>query len=231
MGDLNVDSVIELAATYLGSLPKREKMSSSDESRQPKFPTVNPSLFPCPPRYKKGWWTLPIRQMITGIFIETGGSPCFQRCSQIGCGFSIRDEMGAAYALDAYNDPSRAYPGYGVLHSVVLIAPGSNRPGDCRCQRYCRLILSKTASAPRNFNGPLKPVLEKIKEMVKTNTYWLNNVLTDSSRHPEQLDWSRTFQSDYAAITAEELFRLAKQYLKNQAAATIVIVPEKSAGR
>ena len=116
-----------------------------------------------------------------------------------------------------------------MLHSIVLIAP-DQKDSVLAAVKDIETDVVQNGVRPDEFERALKPVLEKIKEMVKTNTYWLNNVLTDSSRHPELLDWSRTFQSDYASITTKDLFGLAKQYLKNQAAATVVIVPEDTVG-
>jgi zinc protease len=137
----------------------------------------------------------------------------------------IRDEMGAAYSLDAYNAPSRAYQGYGVLHAVVL-----NNPKDATAviKSVKDIVddLIQNGIRPEEFDRALNPTLEQIKELIQTNTYWLNSVLKGSSRHPEQLDFSRSFQADYAAITLEEVSRLAKEYLKNQWAAVVIIEPE-----
>jgi len=72
----------------------------------------------------------------------------------------------------------------------------------------------------------IKPILTSIKERIKTNTYWLNSVLKRASRYPAQLDWCRSFQKDYAAITEQEVNVLARKYLVNANAATVVIVPE-----
>ncbi|OQX25912.1 MAG: hypothetical protein BWK80_13115 [Desulfobacteraceae bacterium IS3] len=71
----------------------------------------------------------------------------------------------------------------------------------------------------------LDPILTGIKDMVRTNQYWLNTVLINSLRLPEQIDWARSVQKDYAAITAKEVSEMAKKYLKNENAATIVIKP------
>ncbi|RLC09543.1 MAG: hypothetical protein DRI57_21935, partial [Deltaproteobacteria bacterium] len=56
--------------------------------------------------------------------------------------------------------------------------------------------------------------------------YWLNTVLNRSVRRPEQLDWSRSIQKDYAAITVQDISELAKIYLDNEKAATVIIVPD-----
>jgi len=70
------------------------------------------------------------------------------------------------------------------------------------------------------------PTLTSIKEMMRKNSYWLNTVLTGSRKYPQQLDWSRTIMKDYASITKEEVCNIAKQYLVNESAATIIVKPQ-----
>ena len=72
----------------------------------------------------------------------------------------------------------------------------------------------------------LSPTLTSIKEMMRTNNYWLNTVLTGSKKHPQQLDWSRTIMKDYASVTKEEVLNIAKKYLDNGKAATIIVKPQ-----
>ena len=72
----------------------------------------------------------------------------------------------------------------------------------------------------------LEPTLTGIKDMMRENSYWLNTVLSGSREHPQQLDWSRTIMKDYASITTNELWLLAKKYLDNKKVATIVVKPE-----
>jgi zinc protease len=52
--------------------------------------------------------------------------------------------------------------------------------------------------------------------------------MTGSSRHPEQLDWSRSFEADYASITVEDIRKVAAAFLVNEKAARIAIVPEST---
>jgi zinc protease len=61
--------------------------------------------------------------------------------------------------------------------------------------------------------------------MLGKNSYWLNTVLSQSLTYPQQLQWSRTILKDYASIIADEVSALAKKYLDNKKAATIIIKP------
>jgi len=85
--------------------------------------------------------------------------------------------------------------------------------------------LAADGATQDELHRALSPTLTSIKEMMRTNTYWLNTVLTDSKNHPQQLDWSRTMMKDYASVTKEEVFNIAKKYLDNEKAATIIVKP------
>ena len=63
------------------------------------------------------------------------------------------------------------------------------------------------------------------RRRIRTNAYWLDTVLTGSKQFPQQIEWSRTIQTDYADITSRELSQLAAKYLDNEKAAAIVIKP------
>jgi zinc protease len=62
--------------------------------------------------------------------------------------------------------------------------------------------------------------------MLRKNSYWLNTVLTGSKMYPQQLDWSRTILKDYDSITKETVSNIAKKYLNNDTAATIIVKPQ-----
>ena len=92
-------------------------------------------------------------------------------------------------------------------------------------------IADQLVAAPADadeFRRILDPTLTHIKDLRQTNTYWLNSVLKGAARHPEQLEWARTFENDYAAITALEVNALSAKYLDNRKAAVVVIAPAQS---
>jgi zinc protease len=88
--------------------------------------------------------------------------------------------------------------------------------------------LAEEAADPDEFKRVLDPTLTYIKDLRQTNDYWLDNVLAGASRYPQQLDWSRTLEKDYASITAKEIVALARRYLVWANAAVAIIAPEKN---
>jgi len=45
---------------------------------------------------------------------------------------------------------------------------------------------------PDELERVRKPAVNRIQDMVRRNEYWLNSVLSDSRRYPQQIDWSRS---------------------------------------
>ena len=69
------------------------------------------------------------------------------------------------------------------------------------------------------------PLLNQLTVLRQTNTYWLNSVMSDSLNHPEKLAWANNIVSGYSSITPDDLTALAKQYLKINEGAVIMINP------
>jgi zinc protease len=136
----------------------------------------------------------------------------------------IREKLGAAYSPFAYHLPSRAYEGFGRLLAGAQVDPEQVAP-----IREAILAIARTLAsggvAEEELKRVVAPSLTGIKERMRRNDYWLNTVLRGASRHPEQLDWSRTIQSDYASITPEEVDRMARTYLGQGPPAVVTVEP------
>ena len=71
------------------------------------------------------------------------------------------------------------------------------------------------------------PFITSLKDSIRTNQYWLNSVMSLSSRYPQQLDWPTTIMSDYSSITESDVNELADRYLNNESSAIAKVTPEK----
>ena len=138
----------------------------------------------------------------------------------------IREKLGAAYSPYAFNHSYRAYKGYGMIQVHVLAAPCQTR-SIIEEVHHIAIELAQSEFDPDEFKRVLDPCLTYIKDLRQTNVYWLENVLAGAGRCPQQLEWSRTIEKDYAAITSEEVAALARRYLVWNNAAVVVITPEK----
>ncbi|MCI5145509.1 MAG: insulinase family protein [Candidatus Electrothrix sp. AR3] len=138
----------------------------------------------------------------------------------------IREDLGAAYSPYVYNHSSVVDPGYGVLRSVMVVDPPQAVALGNKLKQVGAQLASGKVTA-EELERAIEPALTSIRDMVRTNRYWLESVLLHSGRHPQRLEWPQTIQPDFAAITAIELTNLAKQYLSAEKAAEVILLPQK----
>ncbi|WDN89557.1 zinc protease [Desulfosarcina sp. BuS5] len=226
VGDFNLEEVERLAGKYLGALKKRNPVKMADRASKPLFPvsrnlelrveTKIPKALVVVAYPSSDLWNISLTRrlsVLADVFSE--------RLRE-----KIREKLGVSYSPFAYNRPSRAYPGYGVLFAFVHISPDKT---DLVRQEVKNIVseLCEKGVTPEELKRAVDPTLTSIKDMLKKNGYWLNTVLSGSAGHPEQLEWCRTIMKDYASITDDEISNLAVKYLKNTDAATIIITPPK----
>jgi zinc protease len=137
----------------------------------------------------------------------------------------IREELGAAYSPYAYNQSSISFPGYGIFQAVVGLDPDKTGPIADKIKEISKDIRMNGITEDE-LKRAVDPILTSIRDMRRTNGYWLNSVMSGSGRYAQKLDWARSMEKDYAAITAADIKALAEKFLDNGKAATVAIVPE-----
>ncbi len=138
----------------------------------------------------------------------------------------IREELGATYSPQVVSQPSRIRPGFGLLQGRLTVAP-EQAESIAEIIKGVAADLGKRGVQEEELKRALEPTLTSIRDYKRTNRYWLEAVLGLSSRHPQQLAWPETISEDFAAIQAGELTELARQYLGEDKAATLIVRPEK----
>jgi zinc protease len=226
-GDMDVNAVIGLASAYLGSLPERSTRFLHPSANNPKFPaggalnllvvTDIPKTLVMMGYPTEDFWDIQRTRRLS-VLAEVFSDRLRQ---------SVRENLGAAYSPIAFNHPSRAYPEYGVFQAMITVELGDVKRVIHEVQAIAA-ALSEKPVPDDELHRSLDPILTGIKDLIRTNDYWLNSVLTGSAGHPLQIDWSRTIQKDYAAVSSMDLHRLAQKYLGQFEPAVIVISPEKS---
>ena len=230
VGDIDEDEVIELARRYLGSLPDRGRDPENPRVDLPYLPAGTVSRIDVDTQIPKA---MVVAAWQTGDFWDIGRT---RRLSVLAEVFSerlrqrIREKLGASYSPYAFNRASRAYTGYGVFQAYVNVAPDQTDTVLTEVRSIAGDLARNRITADELARA-VDPILTSIKELRQTNGYWLNSVMTGSQRHPQQFEWARSFQDDYASVTVEELATLAAAYLTDDRASAIIIQPRaKSEG-
>lgn len=213
VGDVSLDEVVRLAGHYLGTLSDRGSgVPIASGPPGPDFPEARQMEVPVRTQVDK--WLLVMALPTDDIWdIErTRRLNVLADIVSERLRLRIREEMGVAYSTAAFNWPSRAYPGYGLL---VIHLPLASDTLD-RVQEEVRRILQDIridGVSADELQRALEPTLAGIKDRFRDNGYWLHTVLSDAARHPEQLEWSRSILQDYAGMSKEEVDAVARRYL------------------
>jgi zinc protease len=225
IGDVDVEEVISLAARYLGTLPPRQGIERRERQR-PTFPAGAAKTLPVETEIVK---SLVVVAWPTDDFWDIERT---RRLSVLGSVFSeklrerIREKLGVAYSPYAYSDPSRAYQGYGRLMSVVPTDPGEVQTVLSEVRKIAD-TLSQTQLTEDEVKRVMEPILTGLKDLRRTNGYWIDSVMSGSARHPRQLEWARSIVEDYNRIGADDIRQMARTYLDNRRSAALVIRPAR----
>jgi zinc protease len=224
VGDFEADEAIALASRYFGTFPPRAGIQQSRRS-EPVFPAGQSLNIQVDTEIPNGlifvsyptediWHIHRTRRLavLSDIFTER-------------MRVQIREKLGEAYSPVAYNRAFRAYRGYGIFNAVVEVDPAKSGLVISEIKKIA-MDISTNGVTPDEIHRSLKPTLNSIKDMQQQNRYWLNTVLRESKKHPQQIEWSRQIAEDYASITPEDIGQLARTYLKNERAAVVVVIPK-----
>ncbi|VVS93838.1 M16 family metallopeptidase [Desulfoluna spongiiphila] len=225
VGDMDVEEVVSLCGQWLGALPRRAPEAASEHGL----------TFPAGERLDLSVDSAIDKAVVTVAWPTTGMGDIHtvRRLSILGSLFSerlretVRENLGAAYSPRAWNNSSRAYPEYGALRAMITVSPGQMAEVAAAVGEIAEGLRSAPASEDE-VRRVVDPVVNRIADYRRTNGYWLNSVMQDSSRYPEKLVWPLDILEDYAAVTAADLQDLARTYLKASGAATLTVRPVPS---
>ena len=224
VGDFDIEKAIASCAIYLGSLPQRTDPLRNRPLSVISFPYGQHIERSVDSEIQKGM------VLVSWLTDEFWYIERTRRLSALGAVFSerlrkrVREKLGAAYAPFAFNTPNQVYPFFGLFQAIVPVNPNQASLVIDEIRKIAT-NLSETGVTEEELKLAVDPILTRIKDLKRSNSYWLNSVMTQSGRYPQQLEWSKTIQKDYAAITSEELKNLAIKYLSFDKAAVIVVAP------
>ena len=225
VGDFDTKEAEKFAGQYFGTLIKRDSFGLSEISNSlPTFPQTEKIVFDMDTKVNKSEIRL---AFLTDDFWDISQTRAINLLTRI---FSerfrkiIREELGLAYSAYVYNDPSSVYENYGILHAVV-----NGKPSEIdlilKNMKDITISLAESGVTAKELELAKKPVLNHIKDIQRTNRYWLNSVLSGSLAHPQKFEWAQNMFNDYSSISNKRISLLAKQYLRLDESAIIIIKP------
>uniref|UniRef100_UPI0040565E47 M16 family metallopeptidase n=1 Tax=Candidatus Electrothrix sp. TaxID=2170559 RepID=UPI0040565E47 len=224
VGDFDDKEVLGLAGRYFGGQTRKKWQEREGESIT--FPSGKTLSLDVTTQSKKGmvtvaWLTDDFWDISRTRRLNVLASVLNDRMRKL-----IREELGVAYSQYAYNQSSLVDPGFGVLRSVVVVDPSQAEMVAGKLKELGGQLATGKVTKDE-LERAVEPTLTSVRDMVRTNRYWLNSVLVQSSRHPQRLEWPTTIQPDIASITADEISGLAARYLQPEKAAEVLLLPAK----
>ncbi len=224
VGDFDQKEIVGLARRYFGGQSRKDLQKVQGEEIS--FPAGTSLSLPVTTQSEKGmvtvaWLTDDFWDISRTRRLNVLASVLDDRMRKL-----IREELGAAYSPYAYNRPSLVDPGFGVLRSVVVVDPPQAEMVADKLKKLGEQLATGKVTRDE-LKRALEPTLTSIRDMLRTNHYWLNSVLVRSSRHPQRLVWPKSIQSDIASISIEDISALAAKYLQPKKAAKVILLPSK----
>lgn len=225
VGDIDADTALTLVRRYLGHEQRQALAESVD--KPPVFPAGRELRLSAPSTIDRTLLTVAWQ---TSDFWDIGRTRRLNLLAAVlddRLRVKIREELGATYSPRVVSQPSRALSGFGLLQSSLIVAP-DQAAALAGVIKGVAAGLGEQGVSEDELRRALEPTLTSIKDLKRSNRYWMESVLNLSSRHGEQLQWPLTIVEGFAAIKAEELTQLARQYLKPEQAATVIVSPARS---
>ncbi|ATC64641.1 peptidase M16 [Nibricoccus aquaticus] len=226
VGDLDPDATLAAVAQTFGALPARQPKPAYEAERQAAFPEPFAKDFTVTSEIPKGyvalyWPTTDSRDIRT-----------VRRLSVLSEVFSdrlrvkIREELGDAYSPQTSSGPSDTYRNYGLMTALIAVDPAKAKIVTDATLEIATDLATNGVNEDE-LERAKKPILTSLREAGRNNQYWLFSVLGSAQEQPQRLDWRRSIDTDFAAITKTEIDALAKQYLPAARAFRVTSLPVK----
>ncbi len=223
VGDFNESYIVQLVEKYFAVLPSRTE--NKPEKVEITFPSGANLALTVPSSIDKGMLIVAWKTDDFWDITRTRGLHLLAEIFSERLRKVVREKLGATYSPQVYNISSRIYDGYGVMQAVLIVDP----------MQIDTLKNEVLSIADGIYRGPIseveldrakKPMLTSLKDMVRSNRYWLSSVLGLSSRYPQQLEWPLSILSGFAEFKTSDIQQLGSAYLQAEKAAVITVVPE-----
>lgn len=226
VGDIDKERALELVATYLGSLPARERISADtlDEHRsirRPVGPLEVSEAMDTQTEMAIAW---------AGSFGPDADNIRDVRLVNLATQIlstrmvkRIREEQQLVYSIRAVSRPASAYPGMGTIYAAGPCKPGNEAK-----------LASEIGSMFAEFakEGPSGEEVETARgqlfntldEQLKEPGYW-TGVLSDMTYRGLNLDDVARIEEDYARFTADEVRAAFAKYYAPGNTISVTVTP------
>lgn len=228
VGDVEVEEALQWGRETFGALDQREKEKPAySEQRQIRFPDEE--------ELKKFHFSTEIPRAAAIVYWPTEDMWDISRSRRLNflsrvisdkLRERIREELGQAYSPRSMHQASDTYDDFGFMMALVTCQPQHASKITEKVREIGRELAQEGIDADLH-QRVMAPLRARLREQVRSNRYWLRQVLLPAHEYPQRLDWARTMQEDMASITKEEINQLAEKYLGEENALRVIVLPEE----
>jgi zinc protease len=135
----------------------------------------------------------------------------------------IREKQGTTYSPNAGSSASSVFKGYGFVSATIEAQPEKLTPFFADVSKIVA-ELRNTPISQDELDRAKKPALEALEKSKQTNEFWLGQ-LSGAQGDRRKLDAIRTSASSLQRVTAADVQAMARQYLTDDKAFKVVVVP------
>ena len=167
----------------------------------------------------------PLREEWKGVQVAALQLELLERVAQNRLTEVIREELGKAYSPTASSDTSRTWRGYGTF---TLVAPVSivEVPAVRAAMLRVAAELASIPATDDEIRRAREPMLESLQNRLKTNRGWIE-LVDRAQTEPDRIERLTKASSQLSGISAEDLRRVAANWLKPDQAVEVNVLPER----
>ena len=229
VGDIDENAAIALVARTFGALPPREPgFQGYPEARKRKFTdkrtvsVVRHTGDPSQAIVRVVWPTGDDADPVEAMQFEL-----LERVMRLELTDGIREKLGKSYSPSASSSLSKTYPGYGTFSITASV----NATDVAATRQAIASIVRQLRDRPVSDDALARakaPLLEEYANLLKRNSGWLALADRAQSEAPRLERFSKASER-IRAITAKDIQAIARRYLAQDKAVTLIALPEGKA--
>jgi zinc protease len=141
----------------------------------------------------------------------------------------LRQELGATYSPQGGLMQNDLQPGMACAMVALTFEPDS-------AAKFARRTieiadeLARRGVSEEEFPRLREPLIAKATEVMRSNAWWLESILSLAQSTPEVINEVRTIPSVVRSLTRSEVTRAARDHLRSSAASSVIVIPTAPAG-
>ncbi len=228
VGDLPKDRALELVTRYLGSIPKRPRVSKSLYRELRKI--ERPEGPRCEEKSIKT--ETPQAFVFSGFYGADESNVADMRALTVGAMIlstrmnkEIRENQQLVYSIRAGSRPGTTYPGFGVVSAAAPTDPA-------KTDRLVKIIavmyakMAKDGVTDEELDVAKKQVAVTLEQQMRDPNYWLSR-LSEMTFYDKKLDDVVEAAASYQAITAKRVHETFARYYSPEKSIVVVVKPEE----